>query len=358
VNDVLLRDNASRKVSQIAKEPVDDRYKRATDEDTLAGLAVVLQIRFHAPQFTSQTKTRLGNTGVSAPVYDAARDALADWFTNGGKRAQVKAIADTVADRILSRVRHRAEQAVNKKVKSSSAGMPDKLADCAEHGPGTELLIVEGNSAAAPVKAGRDASWQAVFPIRGKIINAASTSRTKAMANTEVQDIVTALGAGVGRSFDIEAARYERIVLLMDADADGAHIRALLLTMFAHLLRPFLDAGRIYSACPPLFSTKSGGRTHYAFSVAERDTLETQLTKGRRNATPLYWARFKGLGEMDTEELALTALDPETRALRQVTVDDAAAADKMIDILMGRDAEARRRQITRRSADYGHAIDV
>ena len=358
VNDVLLKDNASRKMSAVAKEPVDDRYKRATEEDTLAGLAVVLQVRIQEPQFTSQTKSRLGNTGVAAPVYEAAKDALSAWFATGGKRAQVKAIADAVADRVLHRVRHRAELTVSKKVKASSAGMPDKLADCADHGPGTELLIVEGNSAAAPVKAGRDASYQACFPIRGKIINTASVSRTKAMANQEVQDIITCLGAGVGRNVDLEAARYERVILLMDADADGAHIRALLLTMFAHLLRPFLEAGRVYAACPPLYSTKSGGKTYYAFSDAERDRIEAQITKGRRNPTPLYWARFKGLGEMDVDELASTALDPETRTLRQITVPDADAADKMLEVLMGRDAEARRTQITARSADYGHAIDV
>ncbi len=244
----------------------------------------------------------------------------------------------------------------------SSGSLPDKLADCRRHGPDAELLIVEGDSAAGPAKAGRNAEYMAVLPLRGKVVNAGKSTLKQVIDNAEAQALFTAIGAGSGADFRLDAARYGRIIILCDADVDGSHIRCLLLTLIYHYMRPLLDDGRVFAAQPPLYTVKVGDEMVHAFSDEDKDQLTAELTTGNRKAENLQWVRFKGLGEMDVEELAVTCLDPDTRILRRITIDDAAeAADaaELFETLMGTDV-ARRRQYLLDHSDLvdREALDV
>ena len=226
-------------------------------------------------------------------------------------------------------------------------GLPDKLADCRVHGPDSELLIVEGNSAAGPAKSGRDAETMAVLPLRGKVVNAGKATIKQVLDNAEAQALITSIGAGSGRDFDLDAARYGRIIILCDADVDGSHIRCLLLTLFYHHMRPLLEAGRVFAAQPPLFGAKVRGEQIYAFNDAERDRLSAE-----RNIELGKWQRFKGLGEMNVDELAETTLNRETRVLKRMTMDDgaqAAQAAELFEVLMGNDVATRKEYIVERS---------
>ncbi len=229
-----------------------------------------------------------------------------------------------------------------------SSGMPDKLADCRRHGPDSELLIVEGNSAAGPAINGRDSETMAVLPLRGKVVNAGKASLKQVVENTEAQALITAIGAGSGRDFDLESCRYGRIIILCDADVDGSHIRCLLLTLIHKHMRPLLDKGMVYAAQPPLFATKIKGEMVYAFDDAERAALSEKHNVGLEK-----WKRFKGLGEMNVDELAETTLNPETRVLKRMTMGDAEAATKaakLFDVLMGSDVATRKDYIISNSA--------
>jgi len=231
--------------------------------------------------------------------------------------------------------------------------MPDKLADCRTHGPDSELIIVEGDSAAGPAKAGRNAEYMAILPLRGKVVNAGKATLKQVLDNAEAQALFTAIGAGSGKDFDLDAARYGRIVILCDADVDGSHIRCLLLTLIHEYMRPLLEAGRVYAAQPPLYSCRMGDTIYRAFSDGERDEITARLTKGGRKAENLRWNRFKGLGEMNVEELAECALDPETRILKRLTMAEGAAAkqaSELFDILMGTDVGRRRDYLVANSA--------
>ena len=233
------------------------------------------------------------------------------------------------------------------------APVPDKLADCRVHGPGAELILVEGDSAAGPAKRGRDSEFMAILPLRGKIVNAAKASAKQVLDNAEAKAIFTAMGAGAGKAFDISAARYGRIVILCDADVDGSHIRCLLLTLIHRYMRELLVQGRVYSAQPPLFTARVGERTYRAYSDEERDRLTAQLARGKRKAENIKWQRFKGLGEMNTDELRHCALDPATRTLRRLTMADAEqaeAASEMFEVLMGSDVAQRRSYVIENSA--------
>ena len=340
VNDVLLKD--TRKLAKLAR----DNKHRAIKEDVQEGLVAACKVVFPEPQFRGQTKQELGTPAIEKIVYDVVKRGLTDWFTASGPRTHVTAVREKLSNAVINRVSSRQMLETRRRAASmGSTGMPDKLADCRRHGPDSELIIVEGDSAAGPAKAGRDAEYMAILPLRGKVVNAGKATMKQVMDNAEAQALFTAIGAGSGRDFDLESARYGRIVILCDADVDGSHIRCLLLTLIHEYMRPLLEAGRVYVAQPPLYSCRLGDTVHRAFSDEERDEITARLTKGGRKAENLRWNRFKGLGEMNVEELAECALDPETRILRRLTMDDGAAAGhaaELFETLMGADVARRR----------------
>jgi DNA gyrase subunit B len=348
VNDVLLKD--TRKLAKLAR----DNKHRAVREDVQEGLVAACKVVFAEPQFRGQTKQELGTPAIEKIVYDVVKRGLTDWFTASGPRTHVTAVREKLANAVINRVTSKQMLETRRRAASmGSTGMPDKLADCRRHGPNSELIIVEGDSAAGPAKAGRDAEYMAILPLRGKVVNAGKATMKQVLDNAEAQALFTAIGAGSGRDFDLESARYGRIVILCDADVDGSHIRCLLLTLIHEYMRPLLEAGRVYVAQPPLYSCRIGDTVHRAFSAEERDEITAKLTKGGRKAGNLRWNRFKGLGEMNVEELAECALDPETRILRRLTMDDAAAASEaaeLFETLMGSDVARRREYLIATSA--------
>ena len=352
VNSVLLKDN--RKLARLARQHKSAKTS-ATKDDVQEGLVAAVKVVFSEPQFRGQTKQELGTPAVKSIVYRVVHEQLKKWLEpGGGPRSQVKALGDKVATAVVNRVA--SKQVLDTKRKAAnlgSAGMPDKLADCRVHGPEAELILVEGDSAAGPAKRGRDSEFMAILPLRGKIVNAAKSSAKQVLDNAEAKAIFTAMGAGAGKAFDISAARYGRIVILCDADVDGSHIRCLLLTLIHKYMREMLVQGRVYSAQPPLFTARVGERTYRAYSDEERDRLTAQLARGKRKAENIKWQRFKGLGEMNTDELRHCALDPDTRTLRRLTMADAEqaeAAAEMFEILMGSDVAQRRSYVIENSA--------
>jgi len=340
-NDVLLA--TTKKLAKLAKQGKD----RAEKTDVQEGLVAAVKVTFPEPQFKGQTKGELGTPPVQSIVYEAVKDGFTNWIESGGRKTHVNAVRDKIAQAVLNRVATKQNlDAKRKAANLSSTGMPDKLADCRTHGIGSELLIVEGDSAAGPAKAGRNSEYMAVLPLRGKVVNAGKSTLKQVIENAEAQALITAIGAGSGREFNIDDARYGRIIILCDADVDGSHIRCLLLTLIYHYMRPMLEDGRVFAAQPPLYTVKVGDQKYHAYSDDEKDALTAELCKGNRRAENLQWVRFKGLGEMDVEELAESCLDVETRILRRITMDDAAEAlrvAEVFDTLMGSDV-ARRRQ--------------
>ncbi len=358
VNGVLLKDN--RKLARLARDSRGGAGARngktnATKDDVREGLVAAVKVTFSEPQFRGQTKQELGTPAVEGIVARVTYEQLKEWFEpGGGPRTQVKAISDKVAAAVTNRVASKQMLDTKRKAASlGSTGLPDKLADCRIHGDRAELVLVEGDSAAGPAKRGRDSEFMAILPLRGKIVNAAKASPKQVLDNAEAQAIFTAMGAGAGDAFDIEAARYGRIVILCDADVDGSHIRCLLLTLIHGYMREMLTQGRVFSAQPPLYTARVGDRTLRAFSDEERDRMTAELTRGRRSHDSIKWQRFKGLGEMNTDELRHCALDPATRTLRRLTMADAqqaqAAAD-MFEVLMGNDVAQRRDYLVENSS--------
>jgi len=356
-NDALLA--GSKKLAKLAKSGKD----RAEKGDVQEGLVAAVKVTFPEPQFKGQTKQELGTPAIGSIVYEVVRDNFGNWVDGGGKRTHVNALREKLTQAVINRVQARANLEARRKASAlSSAGMPDKLADCRVHGPDAELLIVEGDSAAGPAKAGRNAEYMAVLPLRGKVVNAGKSTMKQVVENAEAQALFTAIGAGSGKDFKLEDARYGRIIILCDADVDGSHIRCLLLTLIHAYMRPLLTDGRVFAAQPPLYTVKVGDRTVHAFSEEEKLALTDELTRGNRKAENLQWVRFKGLGEMDVEELAVTCLDPGTRILRRLTMDDARAAAEaaeLFDTLFGNDV-AKRRQYLLEHSDLvdREALDV
>jgi len=340
VNDVLLKD--TRKLAKLAKE----NKHRATKEDVQEGMVAACKVVFPEPQFRGQTKQELGTPAIEKIVYDVVKQGITDWFSGSGPKTHINAVRDKLANAVINRVSSKQLLETRRKAASmGSTGMPDKLADCRTHGPDSELIIVEGDSAAGPAKAGRNAEYMAILPLRGKVVNAGKATLKQVLDNAEAQALFTAVGAGSGRDFDLESARYGRIVILCDADVDGSHIRCLLLTLIHEYMRPLLEAGRVYAAQPPLYTCRVGDTIHRAFNDEERDDIVKALAKGGRKPENLKWNRFKGLGEMNVEELAECALDPETRILRQLTMAEGREAKKaaeLFDVLMGADVARRR----------------
>jgi DNA gyrase subunit B len=352
VNDLLLAD--LRKLAKLAREGKD----KATKDDIQEGLVCALKVTLPEPQFRGQTKEELGTPQVQSIVYDVVKSGLTAWIKGDGKKTHVANVRDKIANAVINRVSSKAAlEAKRKAATLGSTGMPDKLADCRVHGPEAELVIVEGDSAAGPAKQGRDAERVAVLPLRGKIVNAGKATLKQVLDNAEAQALITAIGAGSGKDFDLDAARYGRVVILCDADVDGSHIRCLLLTLFYHHMRPLLEAGRVFAAQPPLWTTKVSGRTHRAWSDAERDRITDELCRGtNRNPDNIEWMRFKGLGEMEVDELAETALDPGTRILKRMSMVDGAQASEaaeLFETLMGNDVNRRRDYLL----EHGELID-
>ncbi|GAA0563685.1 DNA topoisomerase (ATP-hydrolyzing) subunit B [Paractinoplanes ferrugineus] len=323
-------------------------------EDIREGLAAIISVKLQNPQFEGQTKTKLGNTDMKSFVQRVANEQIADWFDRNP--ADAKTII-TKADQ-AARARIAAQQArklARRKSLLESGSMPGKLADCQSTDPRvSELFIVEGDSAGGSAKQGRDSQIQAILPIRGKILNVEKARIDRVLKNNEVQSLITALGTGIHDDFDIAKLRYHKIVLMADADVDGQHIQTLLLTLLFRFMRPLVEQGHVYLAAPPLYKikwNKRGDDAQYAYSDRERDGLIELRQQKKANAKPDDIQRFKGLGEMNFHELWDTTMDPGTRTLRQVTLDDAATADELFSVLMGEDVEARRSFIQRNAKD-------
>jgi DNA gyrase subunit B len=331
------------------------REDRLTGEDIREGLTAIVSIKISEPQFEGQTKTKLGNTEAKTFTQKCVNEALTEWFDRNqaeGKDIVRKSI-DSAAARIAARKAR--DLSRNRKGLLEGRGMPGKLADCQWTDPEKcELYIVEGDSAGGSTKGGRDSKYQAVLPIRGKILNVEKARIDRVLQNNEVQALITALGTGVHDDFDIAKLRYHKIILMADADVDGQHIRTLLLTLLFRFMRPLIEAGHVYLAQPPLYKLKWGGKepVEYAFSDKERDGLiKIGIEAGKRLPKEDGIQRFKGLGEMPAKELWDTTMDPEHRVLIKVTLEDAAAADGLFSVLMGEDVEQRRQFIQRNAKD-------
>jgi len=327
-----------------------------TGEDIREGLTAIVSIKLAEPQFEGQTKTKLGNTEAKSFVQKVTNDHLRDWFDRNPGDA--KGIIDKVSQAARARIAARqARDLTRRKSAMETNGLPGKLADCQSTDPTKcEIYVVEGDSAGGSAKGGRDPQFQAILPIRGKIINVEKSRIDRVLKNTEVQSMITALGAGIHDEFDLTKLRYHKIILMADADVDGQHIRTLLLTLLFRFMKPLIEAGHVYLAQPPLYKIKWGERgvdPDYAYSDIERDRLvEAGIALGRRDPRPRDGVqRFKGLGEMNAEELWDTTMNPARRVLLQVTLDDAAQADELFSVLMGEDVESRRSFITRNAKD-------
>ena len=341
----------------IATHKLDPKGVTLTAEDIREGVVAVLSTYVHAPQFQSQTKNRLNNPEVAGQVEALIRPALENYLNSNPNWAQAVVARTIIAARAREASRA-AHQAVTRKTAvSHRLNLPGKLADCSSTDPSdSELFIVEGESAGGSAKQGRDRRTQAILPLRGKVLNAEQANNQKLLANKELQDIVSALGCGMGESIDLGKLRYGKIFLLMDADADGHHIATLLLTFFFRYMRPLIDAGHLYLAQPPLYRIDIGKLTLWALDDVHRDRLIKANAKG--NAKPSI-TRFKGLGEMNPDTLKMTTLDPRTRQPLRVTVKDGEQllTDQVISDLMGKDVAARFKLITENSGDIGE-LDV
>ena len=330
-----------------------DKDENLSGDDVREGLTAVLSVKLGEPQFEGQTKTKLGNTEAKAFVQKVVGDRLGDWFERNPQQAKdiIRKAIQAATARLAAR---KARETARRKGLLESGGMPGKLSDCTSKDPTvSEIFIVEGDSAGGSAKTGRNPETQAILPLRGKILNVEKARLDRALNNAEIQAMITAFGAGIGEDFDPEKVRYHKIVLMADADVDGQHITTLLLTLLFRYMRPLIDLGYVYLAQPPLYRIKWTNAEHeFVFSDAERDErLEAGAQAGRRLQKESGVQRYKGLGEMNYEELWDTTMNPETRTLLQVTMEDAAAVDEIFATLMGEDVEARRGFIQQNAKD-------
>ncbi|MFV0372759.1 DNA topoisomerase (ATP-hydrolyzing) subunit B [Microbacterium sp.] len=342
-------------VNKYAREKgiLKDKDDNLTGDDIREGLTAVISVKLSEPQFEGQTKTKLGNTEAKAFVQKVVGDQLTDWLDRNpaqAKRVIMKAF-DAATARLAAR---KARETARRKSVFESASMPDKLKDCTSKDPSiSEIFLVEGDSAGGSAVSGRDPERQAILSLRGKILNVEKARLDRALGNNEIQAMISAFGTGIGEDFDVEKARYHKIVLMADADVDGQHITTLLLTLLFRYMRGLIEAGYVYLAQPPLYRLKWTNSDHeYVYSDRERDALLTDgVAAGKRIPKDNGVQRYKGLGEMNAKELWETTMDPTTRTLKQVTVDDAATADEIFSVLMGDDVEARRGFIQRNAKD-------
>ena len=336
------------------KEGKDDNL---SGEDVREGLTAIVSIKLADPQFEGQTKTKLGNTEAKSFVQKACNDHLRAWFERNPGEAKDIIYKSLQAARARIAARQARDLTRRKSLLESGSGLPGKLADCQWNDPDKcELFIVEGNSAGGSAKGGRDSRFQAILPIRGKILNVEKARVDKVLQNTEVLSLITAMGTGVHDEFDISKLRYNKLILMADADVDGQHITTLLLTLLFRFMRPLIEGGHVYLSQPPLYKIKwdrKGDDASYAYSDRERDAIiEDGIARGKRDPRGHDGVqRFKGLGEMNANQLWETTMNPDSRILLQATLDDAAQADEMFSVLMGEDVEARRAFIIRNARD-------
>ena len=328
---------------------------KVSGEDVREGITAVISVKLTEAQFEGQTKAKLGNAHIRTLVDGIVNDQLAVYLE------EHPVVARTILDKAMTANRAReaarkARESIRRKTVLGGAAMPDKLRDCNENNPElTELYIVEGDSAGGSATAGRDSRFQAILPLWGKMLNVEQARVDKVYGNDKLQPVIIALGAGIGEEFDENKLRYHKVIIMADADVDGAHIRTLLLTFFFRYMRPLIEEGYVYSAVPPLYKLTRGKQQRVAYSDEERDAISAEMRGGNPNVT-INISRFKGLGEMDAHELWETTMDPTTRTLRRITLDDAVKADATFTVLMGEKVEPRKEFIERK-AQYAVNLD-
>jgi len=333
-----------------------DGDSNLSGEDVREGITAIISVKLMEAQFEGQTKTKLGNSEMRTLVDNLVSQKLADYFEEN------PAVAKGILDKALTASRAReaarkARESVRRKTGLESGQMPDKLQDCNERDPSLcEIYIVEGDSAAGSAIQGRDSRFQAILAMWGKMLNVEKARADKIYGNDKLYPLIVALGAGIGDEFNIEKLRYQKIIIMADADVDGSHIRTLLLTFFFRYMRPLIEHGFVYSAVPPLYKITRGRTTRVAYSDQERDQISAEL-RGDNPNTKVVINRYKGLGEMDPDELWETTMDPERRTLRRITLNDAAMADDVFSILMGEEVEPRREWIES-NAKYVMNLDI
>ena len=329
--------------------------EKISGEDCREGLTCVISVKLTDAQFEGQTKAKLGNSEIRTLVNNIVSDKLEAFLEENPQVGRMILDKALMANRAREAAK-KARESIRRKSALGGAAMPDKLRDCNENNPElTELYIVEGDSAGGSATQGRDSRFQAILPLWGKMLNVEKVRSDKVYGNDKLQPVITALGAGIGEEFDPAKLRYHKIIIMADADVDGAHIRTLLLTFFFRFMRPLIEQGYVYSAVPPLFKLTRGKTTRVAYSEPERDAVSAEMRGGNPNVK-IDISRFKGLGEMNPHELWETTMDPEKRTLRRITLDDAVAADETFTILMGEKVEPRRDFIERR-AKYAVNLD-
>ena len=328
---------------------------KVSGEDVREGITAVISVKLTEAQFEGQTKAKLGNASIRTLVDNVVSDQLAVYLE------EHPVVARTILDKALTANRAReaarkARESIRRKTALGGAAMPDKLRDCNENNPElTEIYIVEGDSAGGSATQGRDSRFQAILPLWGKMLNVEKARADKVYGNDKLQPVITALGAGIGDELDLNRLRYHKIIIMADADVDGAHIRTLLLTFFFRFMRPLIEEGYVYSAVPPLYKLTRGKQQRVAYTDEERDAISAEMRSGNPNVK-IDIRRFKGLGEMNPHELWETTMDPEKRTLRRITLDDAVAADATFTVLMGEKVEPRK-EFIEKNAKYAVNLD-
>ena len=329
---------------------------KVSGEDCREGITAIISVKLTDAQFEGQTKAKLGNAYIRTLVDQVVNDQLATYFEEHPQIAKAILEKAMMANRAREAARKARENA-RRKTGLESGGMPDKLKDCNEKDPALcEIYIVEGDSAAGSANQGRDSRFQAILPMWGKMLNVEKARADRIYGNDKLSPLIAALGGGIGEDFDHEKLRYHKIIIMSDADVDGAHIRTLLLTFFFRYMRPLIENGYVYSAVPPLYKLSRGKQQRVAYSDEERDAISAEM-RGGNNNIKIDIQRYKGLGEMNKEELWETTMDPEKRTLRRITLADAARADEIFTILMGEQVEPRKEWIER-NAKYAVNIDI
>ena len=329
-----------------------DKDSNLSGEDIREGLTAVVSVKLPDPQFEGQTKTKLGNTFMRGIVDGVTVEELGSFLEENPNTAKVIVDKALRAQRAREAAK-RARELTRRKSVLESTSLPGKLADCSEKDPSkSEIFLVEGDSAGGSAKQGRDRNTQAILPLRGKILNVEKSRLDKILASDEIKNMITAYGCGIGNDFDLEKARYHKIIIMTDADVDGAHIRTLLLTFFFRYMRPLIEEGYVYTAQPPLYKVTKQKKEYYVYSDKELDDLLNEIGRDKYDIQ-----RYKGLGEMNPEQLWDTTMNPETRTLLQVTIEDAAIADEIFSMLMG-DKVAPRREFIQENAKYVRNLDV